>query len=84
MKPSPGGPAPSGPPVRWGRDRESGTREDADVDETILFVGVGRMGGLMAERLLAAGARLAVADLSEEALAPFRARGVPAATTGAD
>lgn len=54
------------------------------MDETILFVGVGRMGGLMAERLLAAGARLAVADLTEEALAPFRARGVPAATTGAD
>ncbi len=53
------------------------------MDETILFIGVGRMGGLMAERLIAAGHGVAVADLSEEALAPFREKGVPAATSGA-
>ncbi len=54
------------------------------MDETILFIGVGRMGGLMAERLIAAGYSVAVADLSDEALAPFRDKGVPAAPSGAD
>lgn len=54
------------------------------MDESILFIGVGRMGGLMAERLRAAGWSLAVADLSEDAIRPFREKGIPAAATGAD
>jgi 3-hydroxyisobutyrate dehydrogenase len=40
--------------------------------ETVLFIGVGRMGAPMAARLHAAGVGLAVADLSEAALRPFR------------
>jgi 3-hydroxyisobutyrate dehydrogenase-like beta-hydroxyacid dehydrogenase len=39
------------------------------------FVGVGRMGGLMAGRLLDAGHTLSVFDTSEAALAPLLARG---------
>jgi 3-hydroxyisobutyrate dehydrogenase len=53
------------------------------MDDSVLFIGAGRMGGLMAERLLAAGARLSVADLSEAAVAPFRDRGCPVGPTGA-
>lgn len=39
------------------------------------FVGVGRMGGPMASRLLDAGHRLCIYDLSEEATRPLVARG---------
>ncbi|GAB4064629.1 NAD(P)-dependent oxidoreductase [Ancylobacter sonchi] len=52
--------------------------------DSVLFIGAGRMGGLMAARLADSGVPLAVADLSEEALAPFRARGLPVATRAAD
>jgi 3-hydroxyisobutyrate dehydrogenase-like beta-hydroxyacid dehydrogenase len=52
--------------------------------DSVLFIGVGRMGGIMATRLADAGVALAVADIRDEALEPFRARGVAAAATGAD
>jgi 3-hydroxyisobutyrate dehydrogenase len=44
--------------------------------ETVLFIGVGRMGGPMARRLHAAGVKLAIADLSETALKPFAELGL--------
>ncbi|MBS9477294.1 NAD(P)-dependent oxidoreductase [Ancylobacter radicis] len=53
------------------------------TEDSVLFIGVGRMGALMAARLADSGVRLAVVDLAEAALAPFRARGIPAATTAA-
>jgi 3-hydroxyisobutyrate dehydrogenase-like beta-hydroxyacid dehydrogenase len=43
--------------------------------ETLGFVGVGRMGGPMAMRLLDAGRELCVFDTNAEALAPLAARG---------
>lgn len=52
--------------------------------ETVLFIGAGNMGGPMASHLADAGISLAVADLSERALAPFAARGLPTATSGAE
>jgi 3-hydroxyisobutyrate dehydrogenase len=52
--------------------------------ESVLFIGAGNMGGPMATHLLDAGVQLAVADLSQRALAPFAARGVPTATSAAD
>lgn len=52
--------------------------------DSVLFIGAGRMGGLMAARLAAGGVPLAVADLADEAVAPFRDRGLPVATHGAD
>jgi len=52
--------------------------------ESVLFIGTGNMGGPMATHLLDAGVQLAVADLSERALQPFAARGVPTATSAAD
>ncbi len=45
------------------------------------FAGVGRMGGPMAGRLLDAGHKLVVYDLSEAALAPLLARGAMRAKT---
>ncbi|WP_246547017.1 NAD(P)-dependent oxidoreductase [Ancylobacter defluvii] len=51
--------------------------------DSVLFIGAGRMGGLMAARLADSGVPLAVADLSEEALAPFRERGLPVAAQAA-
>jgi len=48
------------------------------------FVGVGRMGGPMAARLLDAGYRLCVYDLSEEATQPLVARGAQLATSPAE
>ena len=48
------------------------------------FVGVGRMGGPMAHRLLDAGYRLCVYDVSEEATQPFVARGAERAASPAD
>lgn len=50
------------------------------TQDSVLFIGAGRMGGLMAARLAERGVPLAVADLSEEALAPFRERGITVAT----
>jgi 3-hydroxyisobutyrate dehydrogenase-like beta-hydroxyacid dehydrogenase len=43
--------------------------------EHLGFVGVGRMGGAMAGRLLDAGHRLTIYDVSAEAMAPLVARG---------
>jgi len=48
------------------------------------FVGVGRMGGPMASRLLDAGYRLCVYDVSEEATAPLVARGAELAASPAE
>jgi len=48
------------------------------------FVGVGRMGGPMANRLLDAGHTLCVFDTSPQATAPLAARGAAVATSAAD
>jgi 3-hydroxyisobutyrate dehydrogenase-like beta-hydroxyacid dehydrogenase len=48
------------------------------------FVGVGRMGGPMASRLLDAGYRLCIYDVSEEATAPLVARGAELAASPAE
>jgi len=48
------------------------------------FVGVGRMGGPMATRLLDAGYRLCVYDVSDEATAPLVARGAELAASPAE
>ncbi|GEP53723.1 NAD(P)-dependent oxidoreductase [Reyranella soli] len=48
------------------------------------FVGVGRMGGPMASRLLDAGYRLCVYDVSDEATAPLVARGAELAASPAE
>jgi 3-hydroxyisobutyrate dehydrogenase-like beta-hydroxyacid dehydrogenase len=48
------------------------------------FVGVGRMGGPMASRLLDAGYQLVVFDTSAEATAPLAARGARVAASAAD
>ena len=45
------------------------------MDDTIGFVGTGRMGAGMAHRLLDAGRRVVVHDVRDDALAPLRARG---------
>lgn len=52
--------------------------------EILGFVGVGRMGGPMASRLLDAGHRLCVYDLSEAAIAPLVARGAQLAASPAE
>ncbi len=54
------------------------------VGEILGFVGVGRMGGPMASRLLDAGHRLCVYDLSEAATAPLVARGAQLAASPAE
>ena len=48
------------------------------------FVGVGRMGGPMASRLLDAGHRLCIYDVSAEATKPFAARGAQIAASPAE
>jgi 3-hydroxyisobutyrate dehydrogenase-like beta-hydroxyacid dehydrogenase len=48
------------------------------------FVGVGRMGGPMANRLLDAGYRLCVYDVSDEATGPLVARGAELAASAAE
>lgn len=54
------------------------------MTETIGFIGLGRMGGPMAGRLLDAGHSLIVHDIRDEAVAALTARGaVSAATPGA-
>ena len=50
-------------------------------NQIIGFVGVGRMGGPMASRLLDAGHSLTVFDTSEEAMRPLVARGATAAAS---
>ena len=45
------------------------------MGEEIGFVGLGNMGGPMANRLIDAGHRLAVYDIRDEAMAPLVARG---------
>ena len=52
--------------------------------QTLGFVGVGRMGGPMANRLLDAGHSLVIYDTSQEALAPLAARGALVAASAAD
>lgn len=52
--------------------------------EILGFVGVGRMGGPMASRLLDAGHRLCIYDLSEAATAPLVARGAQLAASPAE
>ena len=52
--------------------------------QTLGFVGVGRMGGPMASRLLDAGHSLVIYDTSQDALAPLAARGATVATSAAD
>ena len=41
------------------------------MSEALGFVGVGKMGGPMAARLMDAGHRLTVYDIREEAMAPL-------------
>ena len=53
-------------------------------NQLIGFVGVGRMGGHMASRLLDAGFALCVFDTNAEAIAPLAARGATVATSPAD
>ena len=48
---------------------------------TLGFVGVGRMGGPMTERLLAAGYGVVVYDKSQEAVSRLVAKGAEAAPT---
>lgn len=48
------------------------------------FIGIGRMGGAMAERLLDRGFPLVISDASPEAVAPFVARGAIAVDTPRD
>ncbi|HYD07436.1 MAG TPA: NAD(P)-dependent oxidoreductase [Reyranella sp.] len=48
------------------------------------FIGVGRMGGPMASRLLDAGHRLCIHDVSPEATKPFAARGATIAGSPAE
>jgi 3-hydroxyisobutyrate dehydrogenase-like beta-hydroxyacid dehydrogenase len=52
--------------------------------EHLGFVGVGRMGGPMAGRLIDAGHRLTIFDVSEAALAPLKARGAETARSVRD
>ena len=52
--------------------------------ELLGFVGVGRMGGPMASRLLDAGYRLCIYDVSDEATRPLVARGAQLAASPAE
>lgn len=54
------------------------------MSESVLFIGVGNMGGPMAARLADAGVPLAVTDLSAAALEHFASRGFATAAAGAD
>jgi len=54
------------------------------ASQMIGFVGVGRMGGPMAGRLLDAGHTLTVFDTSAEAIAPLKARGATVAGSAED
>lgn len=48
------------------------------TDSTLGFVGVGRMGGLMARRLIDAGYKLTICDISEAAIEPLAKLGAHA------
>lgn len=52
--------------------------------EHLGFIGVGRMGGAMASRLLDAGFKLTICDVSDAAAAPLLARGANRATSPAE
>jgi len=54
------------------------------TDRLLGFIGVGRMGGPMASRLLDAGYRLCIYDLSDEATEPLVARGAQLAASPAE
>ena len=54
------------------------------TDRLVGFIGVGRMGGPMASRLLDAGYKLCVYDVSPEATQPFVARGAQLAASPAE
>src|SRR4029450_10727189 len=54
------------------------------IQQTLGFVGVGRMGGPMASRLLDAGHSLVVFDTNPEVIKPLTARGVTTASSAAD
>lgn len=53
--------------------------ETSGTGESVGFIGVGRMGGLMARRLVDAGLKVVVFDTSQEAMAPLVAAGAIAA-----
>jgi 3-hydroxyisobutyrate dehydrogenase-like beta-hydroxyacid dehydrogenase len=57
---------------------------DGDTAPRIGFVGLGSMGGPIAERLLAGGARLAVYDLRSDAMEVLVAQGADASSRPAD
>jgi len=52
-------------------------------EETVGFIGVGRMGGRLARRLINAGYRLTIFDTSEAAIQPFAAMGARASASAA-
>ena len=54
------------------------------MDQVLGFVGVGRMGGPMANRLLDAGHTLCVFDTNAEAVKPLAARGAKVASSAED
>ena len=54
------------------------------MDQVLGFVGVGRMGGPMANRLLDAGHSLCVFDTNAEAVKPLAARGAKVASSAED
>jgi 3-hydroxyisobutyrate dehydrogenase-like beta-hydroxyacid dehydrogenase len=54
------------------------------MDQVLGFVGVGRMGGPMANRLLDAGHALCVFDTNAEAVKPLAARGAKVASSAED
>jgi 3-hydroxyisobutyrate dehydrogenase-like beta-hydroxyacid dehydrogenase len=54
------------------------------MDQVLGFVGVGRMGGPMANRLLDAGYALCVFDTNAEAVKPLAARGAKVASSAED
>src|SRR4030095_6957962 len=54
------------------------------MEQVLGFVGVGRMGGPMANRLLDAGHALCVFDTNAEAVKPLAARGAKVASSAED
>jgi 3-hydroxyisobutyrate dehydrogenase-like beta-hydroxyacid dehydrogenase len=58
-------------------------RDSAQDQETVGFIGVGRMGGRLAQRLVDAGFQLTVFDTSEAAVASFVKQGAKAAGSAA-
>src|SRR4030095_14422605 len=62
---------------------QGGVGEPTMVKEQLGFIGVGRMGGPMAGRLLDAGYPLMICDKDERAMAPLVARGAQRAASPA-